>query len=243
MAKGLIVVLNPLIYISIALGVFTQTVSGFGMALVAMPLLIQVIDDDSAATLVILVGMVVKLIMLLRYRNSLTIQLVWRLVAAAVIAIPIGVAIQSRVPGEIVQLILGIAVLFYAALNLLRPQLPAFEGTHWAYGFGFLGGLLAGAFSVGGPPAVIYASGKRWPMAAFKSNLQAYAIATGIVVIVTRWHNGDLTPEVWQMFIIALPAMAIAQWAAFKLDAYIDADRFRKIVLFLLIIVGLQLVF
>ncbi len=235
--------LNPLIYISIALGVFTQTVSGFGIALVAMPLLIQVIDDDSAATLIILVGMVVKLIMLLRYRHSLTIQLIWRLMAAAIIAIPMGVALQARVPAATVRLILGIVVLFYAMLNLLRPQLPAFEGTYWAYGFGFLGGLLAGAYSAGGPPAVLYASGRRWSMTAFKSNLQAYALVTGLVVIVTRWHNGDLTPEVWQMFLIALPVMAVAQWAAFKLDAYIDAERFRKIVLFLLIIVGLQLIF
>lgn len=55
----------------IFLAVFTQSLSGFGVALVAMSLLPALIPIQVAAPLVAVVGLTIEFFLLLRYRSAL----------------------------------------------------------------------------------------------------------------------------------------------------------------------------
>ena len=232
-----------LIILIVFIAIFTQTVSGFGLALVSMPLLVAVLGIQTAAPLVALIAVVAEFILLLRYRADLNLRAVSRLVLASLIGIPVGVYLLRRVDVNVVTAVLGIIVVGYALYALFAPRLPQLASQAWAYGFGFTAGILGGAYNTSGPPVIIYGDCRAWPPAAFKSNLQGFFLVNSIVVIATHAASGNLTPEVWRNFLIALPAIFLALIAGFSLDRYINPHRFRQIVLVLLILLGASLIF
>jgi hypothetical protein len=98
-----------------------------------------------------------------------------------------------------------------------------------------------GAYNMAAPPMILYADTQRWEPRLFKGNLQGYFLIIGIVVIVTHSLSGNITGEVLQMSLIALPFVLLGAATGFYLDRFINAAVFRKIVLGLLLILGINL--
>lgn len=57
-----------LVFIIVFVAIFVQAVTGFGLALVSMPLLVLALDIQVASPLVALIGGVAELLLLLHYR-------------------------------------------------------------------------------------------------------------------------------------------------------------------------------
>jgi uncharacterized membrane protein YfcA len=232
-------ILIPVIFIAI----FTQGVTGFGSALVAMAFLPALLGVKVAAPLVALVAATTETVLLIRYRNAVNLQPVWRLVVGAVIAIPIGVTALRQVNERITLTILGIVIIGYALYALLKFNLPALNHHGWAFVFGFAAGLLGGAYNTSGPPAVIYADSRRWSQIEFKANLQSFFLLNDALVVLTHAASGNLTPIVWQAYLVSLPAIGLGLWLGHYGDRLLKPATFRSIVLCLLIVLGLRLFF
>lgn len=225
----------------IFIAIFTQTVTGFGLALVSMPLLVYVIGIHEATPLVALVAGLAELLLLLRYRADLNLRAVTRLMAASLVGVPLGILLLRRVDAGVVTAVLGLLVFSYALYALFGPPLPELSHSIWAYGFGFASGLLGGAYNTGGPPAIIYGNCRRWPPAEFKGNLQGFFLVNSTFVIIGHAMSGTLTPVVWHDFITVIPAILLALLLGSRLDRYLNPERFRRIVLMVLVILGLSL--
>jgi len=120
--------------------------------------------------------------------------------------------------------------------------LPELKQPAWAFGFGFVGGLLSGAYNVAGPAAVIYGNCRGWQPAEFKSNLQAFFLINDLTVVAGHALAGNLTPIVWSNYLVALPAIVLGIFVGLKIDRRMNPSVFRKIVLVLLIVMGLRLI-
>jgi hypothetical protein len=227
----------------IFLAAFTQSLSGFGLALVSMALLPSVIGIHVATPLVALVAIVIETVLLLRYREALDVRAIWRVVFAALIGTPLGVLILSRVNENLALSILGIVIAGYALYALLGLKLPHLEGSLWAYSAGLVGGLLGGAYNTSGPPVIIYADCRRWSPEVFKSNLQGYFIISSLAVMATHALNGNITPLVWKAFWWTLPFIGVGLLAGLSLDRWLNPILFRRVILVLLVVMGVRLMF
>ena len=223
------------------LAIFTQAASGFGLALVSMPLLVLVMDIKTATPLISLVGGISQIFLLLRYRHALNFRAVLRLSLASVIGIPLGVAALDRVNTAVITTILGVIVILYSVYALFRFRLPTLRHTKWAYGFGFVAGILGGVLNTSGPPVIIYGTCREWPPAEFKSNLQAFFLVASIMAIITHASSGNFTPFVWENLLWSLPGAFLGMFLGFKLDGRVNPHQFRQIVLVLLLIMGTSL--
>jgi len=222
---------------------FTHTLVGFGSALVTMPILAKLLGVQVAAPLVALIVPTIEFILFVRYRESFNLRVVWRLIASAMVGIPLGVWSLRQVDERIILRILGVILILYALYGFLRLRLPKLEHSSWAYGFGFIAGLLNGAYNTSGPPMIIYGNCRDWSPQEFKANLQGFFAVTGLWVIINHAFNGNLTPFVWQHYLLSWITIAIGIWLGLKLDQYIDQADFRKIVLIMLIILGVIMLF
>lgn len=231
-----------LIPVMMFFGVFTQTLTGFGSALVTMAVLPALVGIRTASPLVALMAITLEGILLIRYRGAINFGAVWRLSLAAIAGIPIGIAAIRLISEGVVLAILGVVLVGYSIYALITPKLPALKQPVWAFGFGFVGGLLSGAYNVAGPAAVIYGNCRGWEPAEFKSNLQAFFLLNDLMVVTNHALAGNLTPIVWQGYVIALPAIALGIFVGLKIDRRINPSLFRKIVLLLLIVMGLRLI-
>ena len=225
----------------IALACFVQTVAGFGLPMIAMPVLVSLFGIRTAVPLMAIIILELQLIMIVRYRMALNVQTVWRISAAAVLGIPIGVLFLSRIPEAITVTLLGLILIFYALYSLFKFPVPALKNPNWAYFFGFLGGMGGGAYNMAAPPMIIYADTQRWEPKLFKGNLQGYFLIITVVAILTHSLSDNVTGDILQKSLLAIPFVLIGATAGFYLDRFINPAVFRKIVLGLLLILGINL--
>jgi len=223
------------------LGCFTQSLTGFGVALITMSLLPSILGLQVATPLVALVGFVLEFLMLVRYREAIRIKSILGLVLFAMFAIPVGVVYFSKLNENIALFVLGLIIVAYALYALIGFRMPELGHPAWAWLFGFIGGLLGGAYNTSGPPAVVYGNCRKWSPEEFKSNLAGYFMVGSIVVVGTHLVSGNFTHTVWVNFWITFPALLLGFLLGQGMDKWLKPESFRKIVLVLLVMLGLRL--
>jgi len=236
--------LNPVLLSTmfvIFLGCFTQSLTGFGVALVTMSLLPSLVGLKVATPLVALVGIALEILMLIRYRESLKFKSILGLVISTVIAIPVGVLYFRRLDEGIALFILGLIITIYALYALVGLRLPALEHPAWSWLFGFVGGLLGGAYNTSGPPVIVYGNCRKWLPQEFKSNLSGYFLVGSVVVVATHWMSGSFTDDVRSLFLDSLPALLLGFFLGQYVDKWLNPELFRRVVLIVLVLLGVRL--
>lgn len=237
--------LNDLLMIAgvVFLAMLVQSLTGFGSGLVSMPLLIAIIGLKDAVPFMAVLGLFFDLVLFIHYRKAIDLAVVLKLSIPALVSIPLGI-IGLRVFNETVMLgALGFIVLGYALYALLNFRVPKLKSPYWAYGAGFLGGLLGGAYNIPGPPVIIYADSQQWPIDEFKGNLQGFFFVIFSVAVISHGMAQNLSPSVFINSILVLPALLLGYWAGIRLEKKLNPVQFRKAVLFLLLVIGARLVF
>ncbi len=232
-----------LVLLVVFFAIFTQSIAGFGLGLISMPLLTQLLGIRIAAPLVALIAITAEILLLIRYRDDLNFHAVWRLSLASAIAAPLGVIALRDIDSDFILRALGVIVVAYSIYGLSEFRLPEIAHPRWGYGFGFLSGLLSGAYNLAGPPVVIYGNCRRWKPREFKSNLQGFFMLNSFIVIATHALSQHYTRSVLSHYLLAVPAVLLGIGVGLALDKQINPIAFRKIVLLLLIVLGLTLIF
>ena len=225
----------------VGLAALVQSLTGFGFALVAVSLLPLFMDLHLAVSLVSAVSLVNNVALWWYHRDSFEWSRVAHLSAAALVTIPVGVIGLQYVPEHLALQGLGLLVLAFVVYSGLQLSLPELTGRPWAYAFGAASGVLTGAFNVGGPPIVIYASCNQWSPQQFKSNLPGVLCVLSSVAIATHFWQGDFDATLMTQVGYASPFFAAGLGLGLWLSNYIDAAAFRQVVLVLLGGLGLKL--
>ena len=142
--------------IVIAIGAAVQGGVGFGMNVVAAPIL-AVLDPDLVPGPGLALGFVLTLLVAFRDRSSLDRRGLEFNLAGRVPGTVVGAVFIASIPKDAVTITVGAAVLVAVVLNLLRLSLRPTPGTLVVVGV--VSGFASTVSSVGGPPtAVVYAS-------------------------------------------------------------------------------------
>lgn len=229
------------VFFIVLAGCFTQSLTGFGVALVTMAMLPSVLGLQIAPPLVALVAIALEVLMLIRYRASLKFRSISGVLLSSLIAIPFGVLYFRRLDEEIALFILGFIIALYALYALTGFRLPELKHPAWAWLFGLVSGLLGGAYNTSGPPVIVYGNCRRWSPQEFKSNLSGFFLAGSLVVVSSHWAGGNFTSDVWFFFLASLPALLLGFLLGQGMDRWLNPETFRRIVLLLLVVLGLRL--
>lgn len=227
----------------IALASVSQTAVGFGAPLIAMPVLVPLLGIQVATPLSTLAGLVLSILILLRFRQSFNLRAVTHLLLASLVGVPVGVALLNWVDAEMLTTFLGILVVVYALYGLFSPSLPTLKHLAWAYGFGFMAGVLGGALNTSAPAIVVYGSSRRWPPEAFRTNLQGYFLVINTAILGAHAVDGNLTAVYWRSFLWSIPGILLGFLGGLWLAHRIDPARFKQLVFVVLLILGFNLIF
>jgi uncharacterized membrane protein YfcA len=221
---------------------FTKSILGFGEALVAVPLLALALDVQTASPVSMLMAASVTLMMVFRYWRSIDLRAIWRLTAAAVIGIPLGIGVLKNLPEAWLTGALGALLIVIGLYYLLRPALPARPEHYWAYLLGFSAGVLGGAYNIAGPALVVYGTLRRWQPEQFRATLQGFFMVINIVILFGHASAGLWTPDVLQLFALSIPAIVLGFWVGHRLSPHIAPDAFARLVYIALIVSGVFLI-
>jgi len=221
----------------IALATLVRSTFGFGEALIAVPLLAFVIPVKVAAPVAALVSVTVAAVVLIQdWRHVHLASTAW-LIVSTLAGIPLGLLLLTRVPEPIVKAMLAVIIMGFAA-QALRSPAWRLENDRWAWLFGFVAGVLGGAYGMNGPPLAMYGSLRRWSPAEFRATLQGYFLPASAVGVAGYWLAGLWTPSVTWFYLASLPVVAVAVIAGRVLNRRLVGDRFTSAVYMGLLVVG-----
>jgi uncharacterized membrane protein YfcA len=147
---------------------------GFGEALIAVPLLAFVQPVEVAAPVAVLVSITVAAVIVARDWRHVQFRSAGWLLLSTIFGLPIGLALLRSVPDPIVKLLLGVLVAWFSIWSLVLVHAHELKDDRLAWLFGWLAGVLGGAYGRNGPPLAVYGTMRRWPPAQFRATLQGY---------------------------------------------------------------------
>ena len=219
-----------------------QTTSGFGFALMAMPMVSLVVGVRAAAPLVAMAGFTLYAVNLVRYHRSLNRQELLRLAVPTAIGVPVGIWMLSNLPEQTIKTALGVVLIVYALYAVARPQARPVVSDLWAYPVGFVAGCLGGAFNTPGPPVVVYGDLKHWPRDEFRSLLQALFLGSSALVIAGHAAAGHITPTTWRSYALIVPFLLLGIVVGSAIDRRLNGDQFRRLVVAMILATGVLLI-
>jgi uncharacterized membrane protein YfcA len=212
--------------------------SGFGSALIYMPLIAAVYGPRVAAPTLLLIDTVCALPFALHAMP----QCNWREVApvslAAAVALPFGV--MALVLVDPLWLRWFIVVLVLAALASLvsgwryhgRPTLPA------SFGAGALAGFGAGAVQIGAPPLLVFWLGGANKAATVRANIMAYFIVQGALSCIAYYWSALFTAETLMLsLLLGLPFAAALAIGVYSFHGSSEA-LYRRVAYVLIALAG-----
>jgi len=226
-----------LVALAVAVASYAQAVSGFGFALIASPL-IAALEGPRAA---VVGGAVVATLQSLYVIRRLRPDVHWRPVAlitgASLLGMPLGLLVFSTLSKEGLTAVIGTLVLASALLLWRGWRLPDTRLTETLAGV--VSGSLATSTGTSGPPIVITFHGRGLRPNEFRASLAAVFTLQGLAAIGLFAAGGKFDAQVWRVIAVGTPAMIAGWLAGNRTFDRIDPDRFRKIVLGMLVTSGL----
>ena len=221
---------------------FTQGVSGFGSALVAMPLLTLFMDVQTAAPLCMLNGLVITLSLSLQLRRHIDWSRIRPLLIGCLPGIVFGLVVLKSISNNILRICLGMMIIGYAVYSLLgKVQRPSKMSGVWAYIAGFWTGGFSSALGAGGPPTIIYVSLTGWANDEIKASLSIFFFISGIVTALGHAFSGLTTDLVLHEFVMGAPFTVIGILAGVHFYNRISQRYYIKIMLWILLVMGVTM--
>jgi hypothetical protein len=206
----------------------THATFGFGTASVAMPLLVIILGFQAATALVGLVMLTTIAVLLSTAWRGLDVPAAWRLLLSSAVGIPVGVLIVRLAPETTLKLALGILLVSFSLYSLTRPALPRLRRARWVYGFGFVAGVLGGAYNANAPPVVIYGAMQHWAPERFRATLQGYFLPAAILICAGHALSGFWTVAVARLYFLALPCILVAVIIGRRLGRCMPMEKFQR---------------
>lgn len=221
---------------------FLQGMTGFGSALVAVPLLTLFIDIKYAIPLSVLCSLSITLYLAIRLRSFLDRKKLIPLCLATVPGILVGVTFLIQVNSATIAVILGVMITAYGIYNLLIAPKRKMIHDGWVYIAGFLSGAIGSAFSAGGPPVIIYTTLKNWDKDTIKATLTGFFLFNSVLIVFAHAATGVTTFRVLISFFYSLPFVLIGTAVGSHCYSLLKNRSYLNTIYIVLICMGIMMI-
>jgi uncharacterized protein len=202
--------------------------SGFGAALIFVPLASVVIGPRAAAPLMLLMEVLAVASLVGPAWSRTDRGEVGLLSVGLVLGTPLGAAILAFTAPQALRW--GVPLLILALLGLQlsgwrprgRPGRPATVAV------GVAGGVLGGIATISGPPVMVYLLGQGLPAARIRATFNLYLVVGDAVAAVAYLVAGLLTMALAGPFLVAVPAYGLGIWVGSRLFGLASETSFRR---------------
>ncbi|MCS6119437.1 sulfite exporter TauE/SafE family protein [Shewanella baltica] len=218
------------------LGALTQSLIGFGLAVVASPLL-YIVDPQLVPGPVIAMGFTISLLTLFRERGHLEFNGLQYALLGRVPGGFIGASLLLFAPQPILGLSIAAIVAVAVILSLYKFSLPVNKKT--LFGAGVVSGIFGNIAAIGGPPMAILLSGK--DASQFRAALSAFFIFSSMIALIILAITGLLELKHLWLSLMLLPSVILGYLVAGRLVGRVDKEKTKMATLVLCSISALVL--
>jgi uncharacterized membrane protein YfcA len=203
--------------------------SGFGAALIFIPLASTAIEPTVAAALLLVVDVVVAASLFPRAWTRADRRNVGTMLLGTLLGVPTGTFVLTRTDAITIRWLIAAMVLVMLALLMSgwryhrRPTPPVDAGV------GLVAGFFSGIAQVGGPSVVAYWLGTAKAPELVRANIIVYFAASALITFVSYVVAGLLTTRVIGLALIVGPIYGLGLWVGSHSFGFAREETFRRI--------------
>ena len=244
--------LIPLICGGIVFLTFTaEGIAGFGATVLALPFVAMLTGIDKAVPMLSTCSVMLSAAIVCKSFRHIDFKKYGFILLHAGPGVPAGLFLMDHLPKNLLMTLLMCFMFFVGIRGLATAKrtTPPPVGTNGGKQIFhrvvlFLGGVIQGAFSSGGPLVVMYASKALPDKAVFRATLSTLWLTTNLTMI-TKWTvSGTVwTPRLGMMILCLIPFVLGGLLTGDLLHRCVDQVRFRILIYSLLVTAGVILGF
>jgi uncharacterized membrane protein YfcA len=242
---------DPLFYLAAVPAVILMGLSkgGFaGLGLLSLPLMALVVSPVQSAAIILPILIVQDVVSVWAYRHAWDRRNLAILLPSGALGILAGYLLAARVSDAAVTLAVGLISLIFALRRLVAERRGAeLEATRADIGPGVFWGALIGFTSMvahaGGPPFQVYVMPQRLARDVFVGTGAVLFAIINWLKVVPYLALGQFSRENLASSAALVPVAIASTWAGVWLVRRVSGERFYTLVYYLLVAVGLKLIY
>jgi uncharacterized membrane protein YfcA len=203
--------------------------SGFGSALIFMPLASSIADPRLVAALLLIIDFVAAAPLLPNAWQKADRKATAIMVAGALVGVPIGTYLLTRLEPVTTRWIISTFVFALLLLLLSGWRYRGKDHASIAVGIGGLSGFCSGLAQTGGPPIVGYWLGRPIPSTVARANIVLFFGASDLFSAVSYAATGLITLDAIRFALVVGPVYAGGVWFGASLFGKARETVFRAI--------------
>ncbi len=243
--------IDPLVLCVVAVGFFAgglcKGIIGFALPLVALAVLATVLDPLTAITIMVVPIVATNIWQVFGKGIEPLREPVarfWPMFAVLMVTLWLTARVAPSVPVNVVMGLIGTVMIIFVVTTAASPRfrLPERFELPVSLVAGFTSGLLGGAIAIWGPPVNLFYLALNLTKDQWMRSVGLLYMLGGVALLTGYLENGMLYRDTLVMSALAcIPAFA-GMWIGLKLQERIAQEQFRKIVLTMLFVVGVNFI-
>ncbi|QEF98984.1 Sulfite exporter TauE/SafE [Stieleria maiorica] len=230
--------------IALAAG-FVHSAIGFGFGMVAVTLLPLFVEVRQSHVVISTASVPVLMMAAWAYREGADWSALWRALVGAAIGMPLGLLAFEWVSPDWLIRGTGLAILVMVAISIRNRRRANSEtksrpGSSWIAGA--LGGFLAGAVTIAGPPVAAYALSQPWEQSRFKAFLNQFLCAVASYKVAGLAVRGFIDQETLVQSAALAPMAILGIQIGAMFSRRLSTRRFQTFVAIALVAVAIYFV-
>ncbi|SLN56222.1 sulfite exporter TauE/SafE family protein [Oceanibacterium hippocampi] len=235
LAAGLADVLSdprlPALFGAVFMAGLIRGFSGFGAAMVFMPIASALYSPPAAVAMLAVTDTVITLPITLAAMRRCRWPEIMPLTIGAAIMTPIGVKALLYVDPGVMRIVISAMILAAVAAMATGWRYAGTPTRTVTVGVGALSGFAGGMAGLMGPPVILFWLGGQHDMLKVRDNILAFFGIATIVTMTTYFLNDMLTPERLTISAVLMPLYAVAIFLGARGLRYATDALFRRLAL------------
>jgi len=234
-----------MVTVALVLGGIVKGVTGIGLPIVSIAILLNFLNPLDVLSIVVVPAMFTNLIQAVKAGNwTGPIKRFPLLIILLVTSIWFSAHMVADIDQAMLFAILGTVLVLFVIASFIHPSTGLSRKTErWAGPLaGLLGGLIGGISTIWGPPMMMLFIMLRLSKEEFVQTVGAIWFMASIPLMVAYVNAGVVTLQTLPIGLYACIPGFIGQAIGTRIRSHIDQDMFKKILLGVLFLIGLNLI-
>jgi uncharacterized membrane protein YfcA len=217
--------------------------TGFGASPITIPVLAHVLPLPFVLSLAAVLDLSSGLALGFHTRRRADTRELLMLVPFTLVGLALGVTLLVRLPRAATLLALGLFVCGYALYVMLGRRTERRLSRRWAAPAGALGGIIGALFGMGGPPYVVYITGRIPDPAVQRATISQMVIVNVGLRVVAFGVAGLLTSRtLWLAVMLLLPVAWAGVWVGNRVHGRVPPATMARMIGAALFLTGAALI-
>ena len=216
--------------------------TGFGMAIILVPLLAMVMRPDEAVVLAIFLQLLIGPVGLRAILSEAHKSSAVLIAAAAVATTPLGVWALAHTPPDLARIIIALIAIGAFLMIFAARKAVTIPGKPAAILTGFAAGILTGFAAMPGPPVVPFYLREAFEPRTARASMMLVFFATAMAGTVSSVLIGLGSIQLAWLSVLLLAPMLLGNWLGGKAFGKVSATLWRALVAVLLGLAGVSAV-